>query len=264
MVNIVQKCSYPVNFKLSHRLIRDGRAVSLPSGEVHSLHYHNLCEVGLCRCGSGLWLVGDSVTAIHPGDAMLVPPGVSHYSRALDACFCEFVYFNADEFLRLNGINLTPELPADNVFHGEQAELLRNMIESDDPTESALWFALFLRRLPKPRRDSASDESLAPAILRITLSYAEELSVDMLAAECGFSKSWFIKRFYSVYHMTPMSYLNDFRTRVAAELLSGGLSITEAALRAGFNSPSDLYRHFRHKYGMSPSKFKSSRKDFLK
>ena len=60
--------------------------------------------------------------------------------------------------------------------------------------------------------------------------------------------------------MTPIGFLNDFRTKVAAELLSGGLSVTETAVRAGFSSPSDLYRHFRKKYGVSPSEYRKESK----
>lgn len=257
MVKIVQKCSYPVNFSPPPgKLVRDGSAIRLPAGEIDSLHYHDVCEVGLCRCGKGLWLVGDSVTAISPGDAMLVPPGVSHYSRALDVCRCEFVYFDAETFTRLNGVDMKLKLPAGGVFRGEYAGFLRNMIEARDAAESALWFSLFLKKLPESEPEHIVDELLAPALQRISLSFAEDISVDELAAECGFSKSWFIKRFSSVCKMTPIGFLNDFRTKVAAELLSGGLSVTETAVRAGFSSPSDLYRHFRKKYGVSPSEYR--------
>ena len=261
MVKIVQKCSFPVNFSPPPGgLVRDGRAIGLPSGEIKSLHCHNLCEVGLCRCGEGLWLVGDSVTAIKPGDAMLIPPGVSHYSRALDACRCEFIYFDAESFLRLNGVGMKPRLPVQSVFDGELAKYLKNMIEAPDTVESALWFALFIKKLPESSPAQPTDESLAPALRRIMLSYAEDISVDELAAECGFSKSWFIKRFSCVYRMTPIGFLNDFRTKVAAELLKSDLPVTEVATRAGFSSPSDLYRHFTKKYGVSPSEYRKESK----
>lgn len=261
MVNFVQKCSFPVNFTpRAGQLLRDGRAISLPSVEIDSLHYHNLCEVGICRCGEGLWLVGDNVTVIKPGDAMLVLPGVCHYSRAVTkVCRCEFVYFDADDLMRSNGINLALHLTSgiQPVFRGEEAELLKMMVETRDPVESALWFALFLKRLPQRETDALpTARKLSPALQRIMLSYAEELSVDELAEECGFSKSWFIKEFKREYGMTPIGFLNDFRVRVAAELLGSELSVTEIASRSGFSSPSDLYRHFIKKYGCPPSEYR--------
>lgn len=98
----MQFSSYPLIFT-DHGdeiILRDAYLARLPESEIYSLHYHNVCEVGLCRCGSGLWLVGDTVTAIHGGDVVIVPPGVHHYSKTVgDPCMCEFIYFDEERLL---------------------------------------------------------------------------------------------------------------------------------------------------------------------
>ena len=136
--------------------------------------------------------------------------------------------------------------------------MLRSMIETRDVTESALWYALFLKWLPDDMElpETRDDTELSPAMRRIMLSYSEPLTMADLAAECGFCPSWFAKRFRQEYGTSPMGFLNDFRTKVAEQLLRGDLSVTEVAEMSGFGSLSDLYRHFQKKHGVSPTEFR--------
>ena len=265
-VKIMQLRSFPaafVNLK-GEIVMRDPDTVSLPPGEISSLHYHNVCEVGLCRCGSGLWVVGDSVTAIHPGDVMIVPPGVHHYSKVVGkACRCEFIYFDENELLRKCGIekSLAKRLPKNlpPVIHDEKVQrYLRSMIETRDDVEAGLWYGLFLKNLPEGVElpEFPADSKLTPAMQRIMLSYSEPLTLDDLAAECGLCQSWFVKRFRQEFGYSPIDFLNDFRVRVAAQLLRSNMSITEIAEFSGFGSQSDLYRHFKKKFKCSPSEFR--------
>ena len=262
----MQFSSYPLFFtdQGNEIILRDPHLSMLPEIEIYSLHYHNVCEVGLCRCGSGLWLVGDSVTAIHGGDVMIVPPGIHHYSRTVgDPCMCEFIYFDEERLLSTCRLDkgLKKRLPKNlpSVIRDEKARsLLRSMIETRDVTESALWYALFLKWLPDDMElpETRDDTELSPAMRRIMLSYSEPLTMADLAAECGFCPSWFAKRFRQEYGTSPMGFLNDFRTKVAEQLLRGDLSVTEVAEMSGFGSLSDLYRHFQKKHGLSPTEFR--------
>lgn len=260
MTNFVQKNSYPEMFPSPWLITRDDSLTWLPEDEITALHFHNICEAGICRHGEGLWVVEDTVSAIKQGDVMIVPPGVRHYSRAICDCVCEFIYFDGDKLLSSCKINIEKTLPKNvsSVLNGDSKEYIRSMIESEDVTESALWYALFLNKLshentpPSPVYNS----KLFGAVQLITTSYQNDLTNDILAAECGFSKSWFIKEFNREYHMTPMEFLNNFRVKVATELLKGDMSITEISEKVGFGSPSDLYRHFKKIKNISPSLYR--------
>ncbi len=260
VANIVQKSSFPVIFPDTPVLQHDSVVTSLPKNEITALHYHNLCEVGICRCGNGLWVVEDNVTAINGGDIMIVPAGVHHYSRAISSCCCEFIYFDSEKLLADCGINIGISLPCGlhSVVSSELRPLLRAMLEARDKKEAALWYALFLTKLGDGEREPQKIDhgKLSAAIHLITTSYSSELNNDILAAECGFSKSWFIKEFKREYSVSPIEFLNNFRVKVAAELLKGDLSITEIAERSGFGSPSDLYRNFKKIKKCSPSEYR--------
>ena len=250
-------------------VMRDAGTVSLPIDEISSLHYHNVCEVGLCRCGSGLWVVGDCATVIHAGDVMIVPPGVHHYSKVVgQACRCEFIYFDENELLKNCGIDktMTRRLPKNIstvINDPKNQQYLRAMIETRDDIEAALWYGLFLKNLPDyiSLPEFPADSQLTPAMQRIMLSYSEPLTLDDLAAECGLCQSWFVKRFRQEFGYSPIDFLNDFRVRIAAQLLRSNMSITEIADFSGFGSPSDLYRHFKKKFKCSPSDYRKKETD---
>ena len=270
-VNIMQLRSFPVVFVAPNGKIvmRDPAPVSLPSAEISSLHYHNVCEVGLCRCGSGLWVAGDRVTVIRPGDVMIVPPGVHHYSKVVGkVCRCEFIYFDEGALLKNCGIDksLTRRLPRNlsPVLRDERIQqYLHAMIETRDDVEAALWYGLFLKNLPEDVAlpEFPSDSPLAPVMQRIMFSYGEKLTLGDLAAECGLCQSWFVKRFKQELGCSPIDFLNDFRVRVASQLLRSSMSITEITELSGFGSQSDLYRHFKKKFNCSPSEYRKTMRE---
>ena len=176
---------------------------------------------------------------------------------------CEFIYFDEERLLSVCCLNqgLDKRLPKNlpSVIRDDKARgMLRSMIETRDITESALWYALFLKRLPdeEPLPEPPNDGQLSPAMQRIMLSYTEPLTVDDLAAECGLCRSWFIKKFRKEYGITPIEFLNNFRIKVALQLLRGSMSITDVAIMSGFGSTSDFYRHFMMGFGCPPSEYR--------
>ena len=176
---------------------------------------------------------------------------------------CEFIYFDEEQLLESCGIqkSVLKRLPKSfpSVIRDEKTrDILRSMIETRDVAESALWYALFLKRLPdeEPLPEPPNDGQLSPAMQRIMLSYTEPLTGDDLAAECGLCRSWFIKKFRKEYGITPIEFLNNFRIKVALQLLRGSMSITDVAIMSGFGSTSDFYRHFMMGFGCSPSEYR--------
>ena len=282
----MQKSSYRVfhtPIDLGSRLVyTDSYDTYLPVGAPNALHYHDLCEVGVCREGRGLWFIGGRAYALSPGDAVVVKAGVPHYSRSVGNvnpadladvgdCRCEFIYFDEYRLFEESGIKpiefgIGSDCPP--VFYRREnklaRELLLHMVDAVRQggefceRRAAHWYALFLLNLPLAEAETVAerDSELAPALDRMAFDFAENLTLDMLAAECAMSPSWFSKRFKAEYGVTPMRYLNWLRVDIAAQLLLSGVSVTEAGILAGFSSPSELYRHFRERYGIAPSEYR--------
>ncbi|WP_186097991.1 helix-turn-helix domain-containing protein [Burkholderia gladioli] len=98
---------------------------------------------------------------------------------------------------------------------------------------------------------SAIDEVLRT----IDASFAQPLSLDMLAAVAGLSVSRFTARFRNEVGLSPHRYLCLVRVRRAQDLLCDGLAPSLVATEVGFFDQSHLCRHFRRVLGVTPRDF---------
>ena len=70
------------------------------------------------------------------------------------------------------------------------------------------------------------------------------------------SKRTFLRVFRAATGATPIAYLIGVRIRRAAELLrQGGVTVTEAAMRVGFEDSNYFSRQFRKVMGVTPRSY---------
>lgn len=88
---------------------------------------------------------------------------------------------------------------------------------------------------------------------------ASPLTLEELAQVAGFSKYHFHRIFFSQTGETLFSFIQRLRLEKAAFLLAsdGRLSVTEAALEAGFGGSSSFARSFKQRFGQSPTEWRS-------
>jgi AraC-like DNA-binding protein len=107
---------------------------------------------------------------------------------------------------------------------------------------------------------------LPPGALRRVKDYVEanlDKSVDLptLAGTAGFSVFHFARAFKQSEGVTPHVYLLEQRLKRARELLTvTDLPLSEIARAAGFSDQGHLARHFRRQVGVSPSRFRWSKR----
>jgi AraC-like DNA-binding protein len=88
--------------------------------------------------------------------------------------------------------------------------------------------------------------------------YSEAITLETVADSLGFSKYYVSRQFKSCTHCNFCDYLNKVRSKAAAEMLrSSDFSITEIAMRAGFQSIASFNRTFKSIFGCSPTKYRS-------
>lgn len=90
-----------------------------------------------------------------------------------------------------------------------------------------------------------TDEIICRSLETIQKNYAAPLTVTQLASEAGFEQNYFIRRFRGIMHQTPYAYLRNYRLMQARNLLRAGVSMDEAAVKVGYDSPSSLARALR-------------------
>ena len=122
-------------------------------------------------------------------------------------------------------------------------------------------FVANAQKLPVHAIDSVH-HPLSPARLRrvvdlMTSNLSDDLSLDVLAVESGYSRAHFLRMFQAATGSTPHRYLRERRLEYARDLLmSGKRSITEIAYSAGFSSHSHLTKLFHERFGATPSEFR--------
>jgi AraC-like DNA-binding protein len=98
--------------------------------------------------------------------------------------------------------------------------------------------------------------SLRTARDLMDLRFADPIDLDLLAAECGYSKFHFARSFKDAFGETPAVYLTRRRVERAKDLLrSANLTVTEVCMLVGFSSLGSFSSRFSELIGMSPSAY---------
>lgn len=94
---------------------------------------------------------------------------------------------------------------------------------------------------------------IAKALNRIHADFAEPLEVSRLANEVGMSTSVFHVHFKAVTQSSPLQYIKSTRLHHARMLMiRDGLPAAAAAMRVGYESPSQFSREFKRFFGRPP------------
>lgn len=238
------------------------------SGNPHA-HRHDVLEIGLCHAGSGSYLVEGRAFRFSPGTLVAVGEHEFHRAHAdpgttarWSFIFCDPARLLPATDLDLAGVRPAAQPVTDRGLVALAAELVA---EARAPQRGharvamrGLLAALLARlaRLPAAPRPSTANGDLAllaPALRLIAESHAQPLGIPALARACGLGPSAFRRRFSAALGQSPRDYLIGFRLHRAAVLLRRpGTAILDAALTAGFASPSVFHRHWQAAHGCSP------------
>jgi AraC family transcriptional regulator len=110
---------------------------------------------------------------------------------------------------------------------------------------------------PKPRPATREDLRMGRVEAFIRANLGESLSLDAMAQEAGLSRFHFTRVFTRAYGETPVKHLTRLRMEEARHLLTRSLeSVTEVALRCGYDNPAHFASAFRRIVGVSPSTYR--------
>ena len=95
--------------------------------------------------------------------------------------------------------------------------------------------------------------------VRRRLREDEEVSVEAVTRELGYTRQYISGRFHRVTGRLLSHFLKEKRLEKAARLLkSGNLRISQVARRCGFDSENYFRQQFRERFGMSPRQFRAN------
>ena len=249
-------------------------------------HTHNYYEFYLFLEGDLDLEISGHARPLHPGDMVLVPPGVSHHAlmHSSDRPYRRFVLWVSQEY----AARLLKESP-DYVFlmqraatsgrcyyHFYEAEfssiqsrlirLLEEFHSNRYGRNAAVYLALndlllYMNRIIYEREHpvvSGSGDLMQEITLFIDEHLTEDLSLDVLADHVCLSKYYIAHYFKDNLGISIHQYITKKRLQSCSEAIAAGSDITRTFDEYGFRDYSSFYRMFRKEYGMSPREYQEA------
>lgn len=257
-------------------------------------HWHEEFEYIYVTGGTAQFLVADQNFILSAGDCLLINQNVIHRVKPYNDCECTYysVVFHPSLFLDvsnsvirskfLDPISNNPHLKyyllmSDNRNVDSFIALLRKIIQVNEQcsfgyelTTRALLCELWISTLQgaleresipmSENTQSILDEDRVKKILTyIATHYMEQISLEDIASSVHISKSECCRCFKRRLSITPFEYLIKYRIYSAAIMIvqnTERISVSEIAIKVGFNSSSYFNKMFRKYIGCTPTQFR--------
>lgn len=253
-----------------HRSALQGvEARTLVSDRVFPRHSHDQYGIGVMLSGAHRsWSTIGQVEA-QAGDTIMVNPGEMHDGMPVGNGMraWRMLYFDPTVVARIatgEGQSATEVMrPAahDPILAARFAQLFsRVTMTSPDPIgiEEGLMVLVMhvLRRHAfRPPSSNGPSPPIKKALARLHADPAAPVTLRELSELAGVSRFQLIRGFNRELGVTPHAYLLQRRVLLARALMTGGQSIVEAAMNAGFADQSHLTRAFFRQFGVTPKRY---------
>lgn len=253
--------------------------------ENYPIHWHTALEIIMPLENEYTVIIDHVPHTFHEGDIWITPPGTLHELLAPSRGKRLILLFDYSMICNVTGMDslLHTLHPYTLITREEYPDLNKKLRfylddvcrEYDNPmpfTEACIY-SLMIRFFIALGRTSFNASAKFPGITNskqheyvekfmnvcnhITDHCTDNISVDDLADLAGFSKFHFARLFKQFTGISCYEYLTQKRIAHAERLLiEPNLSITEIAMRSGFNSLSTFNRIFKAAKGCTPSEYK--------
>lgn len=258
---------------------------------VFPLHWHSTVEIIMPVQNSFTVTVNKTTYHLKENDILIIPPGELHELTPTEEGTRFVLLFDLSAQNKFKGFHrlfspfspsrlVTPETMPD-IFEAERAllkQVAKEYADGDDFSEPSILALLIQFFVLLARNNEDTVPASLPAMQShkqreyvekfnivfdyIEHHYMEDLSLEEVAAQIGFSKFHFSRLFRQFTDTAFYDYLCARRIKTAETLLlDPNLSITEIALQSGFSSISTFNRVFKKFKECTPTEFKEFYKE---
>lgn len=108
-------------------------------------------------------------------------------------------------------------------------------------------------------QDPVKHRGLINLLRQMQSHYADEWTIEKIAAECNVSKSQLFRLFRTTFDQSPAQWLKSYRLSQSRRMLvDTDSSIAEIAFEIGYKDPLHFSRDFKKSVGVSPSQFRKN------
>lgn len=254
-----------------------------------NLHFHNLMEIGYCKCGEGELVLNDETRRYEPAMVSIIPQNFPHLTIS-DAESGQSHW----EYLFFDPMVMIQELYPDNAvmqkrvlqmvnrraqfFHeweNSGLSVLVQMIMEEMRQQKkyfresvhGLMLALFSELLRMCESAAAENEmkkkagvsQITAALDYVRAEYTGNIRVEDLARASHMSETHFRRVFESYMNMSPVDYINLMRVQKACDIMKKtNDSMDVVAQKVGFATTSTFNRNFKKYLNTSPYQWKIS------
>jgi AraC-like DNA-binding protein len=247
-----------------------------------SPHFHDDYEIYFLVQGNRKYFLANKICDLFPGDILLINHHEPHqatldshqpYERYLLHISPKMMTTLCKEYKELADFINTRSFRADNETFQEilrTLELLKKESQFNDAISKATVKNLVARiLLLLYRAENAPDHEvlltekndirLQNSINYIVENYAEPITLEQCAKIAYMSPSHFSRLFHRLTSMSFKEYLNKLRVQKACELLKKEkVSVTDLAMRVGFNSSSYFNQVFKELTATTPLAYRKN------
>ncbi len=269
--------------QLFHSIIEAGK-------ESAYIHAHTKIELSLILSGTGIYRTKKRDYKVAPGDVYFFRPNESHYLTDIESSDVALLNLQiAPYYLYANSyLALTPECieflspnyklgshrindfgPEDHIkiiassINNIRFEMQNEENDFDICVQNYISIiSIYLARILPPNRaeDSAARnayQKIGSAVEFINQHFRENITLEIIAEQVGYSRSYFSSEFRKWMGMTTWNYISIKRIEEALTLIkTTDLSILEIALACGFNNAANFGKTFKKYTNLTPSSFR--------
>lgn len=257
-------------------------------------HFHTRFEITLVQSGGGTYTTDSGEHPMHPGDLFVFasnefhtitdvsPEGLVitnlHFEpyylqenaagSLLDSYF-NICYTHADTFRN--------RIPAEQgaVLRGLFEEIAQEMHTRRRAYEWSVYahLQLFMVTLIRAHGYTAPQaaafsqiQHLTQALRYIDKHFAENLTLDLLAAQAGITPTYFSALFKQAFSISPWDYLLTKRIEHAIHLLltqPKQRNMLDIAVHCGFNNTANFNKQFKKLTGLTPSQYRADKEHII-
>lgn len=248
-------------------------------------HWHSEVEVLYVEEGTVICLIGSGRYVLHPGMGMFINTQVIHRFEAEASAVTPNIVFSPSliapegslidrKYIRpilgsaMECLIFSPDVP----WQSDVLHTLLSIFAVQDTGDGCeiktaelllqLWGTIYghvcvTEAFPASRASAHSRAQLQIMLQYIHENYAQHISLDDIAGTVTLSKSSVLNLFSRYLHVSPISYLVQYRLKRAAKLLAATEDGTSAVAQAsGFENTGYFCRRFKELFHVTPGEYR--------
>lgn len=248
-------------------------------------HWHTELEFVYIESGTVTFWIGEKQFVLHEGNGVFINSKILHrFYAPAEAVIPNFVCmpsFMAAEDNYIYRKYIQPILSssltfqifcADVLWQATALSIMKQIIAAQDCASSCelataslmqrLWLELYENADIKYTKDYINDSASSQARVQLMMqyihqNYVQDISLDDIADHAMISKSTVLNLFHKYLHITPISYLINYRLNEAALLLSKTeKKVIAISNETGYNNVDYFCRLFKKRYKLTPTEYR--------